>query len=134
MPAQAGIQLVALDSGIRRNDDRELNFRAVNTRTMRTKTMRTKTMRTKTSLLTLSVLCSALFTVGAFAADTAGEPGRGSGEKNPLNNVYFGEQHLHTQNSPDGYCTARGCCSDHSGTCLVFAYLVHARPEAGQKG
>ena len=71
MPAQAGIQLVALDSGIRRNDDRELNFRAVNT----------KTMRTKTSLLTLSVLCSALFTVGAFAADTAGEPGRGSGEK-----------------------------------------------------
>jgi hypothetical protein len=36
MPAQAGIQLIAMDSGIHRNDDRELNFRAVNTKTMRT--------------------------------------------------------------------------------------------------
>ena len=65
--------------------------------------MRTKTMKNRTSLLTLSVLCSALFTVGAFAADSAGEPGRSASGKNPLKNVYFGEQHLHTQNSPDAF-------------------------------
>ena len=41
----------------------------------------------------------------AQADDTGfvGEPGRGSGGKNPLKNVYFGEQHLHTQNSPDAF-------------------------------
>jgi hypothetical protein len=39
----------------------------------------------------------------AFASDPIGEPGRSSGEKNPLNNVYFGEQHLHTANSPDAF-------------------------------
>jgi len=48
-------------------------------------------MRTRTVALTLSVLCSALFTVGAFAADAVGEPGRRAGGKNPLKNVYFGE-------------------------------------------
>ena len=60
-------------------------------------------MRTKTSALTLSVLCSALISANAFAADSAGERGRSSGGENPLNNVYFGEQHLHTKNSPDAY-------------------------------
>jgi len=58
-------------------------------------------MRTRINLLTFSFLCSALFTAGALAADSAGEPGLSSGTKNPLNNVYFGEQHLHTQDSPD---------------------------------
>jgi hypothetical protein len=61
-------------------------------------------MRTKTGALTLTILTSALLAAGvAAAADSAGEPGRSSGKKNPLNNVYFGEQHLHTQNSPDAY-------------------------------
>lgn len=32
-----------------------------------------------------------------------GEPGRASEAPNPLNNVYFGEQHLHTVNSPDAF-------------------------------
>ena len=32
-----------------------------------------------------------------------GEPGRNSGQPNPLKNVYFGEQHLHTVNSPDAF-------------------------------
>ena len=40
---------------------------------------------------------------GAFAADSLGEPGRSSGKKNPLKNVYFGEQHLHTQDSADAF-------------------------------
>jgi hypothetical protein len=36
-------------------------------------------------------------------ADSLGEPGRSTGKSNPLKNVYFGEQHLHTQDSPDAY-------------------------------
>ena len=60
-------------------------------------------MRNKASVLTLSVLCSALVSANAFAADPVGEPGRSGGGKNPLNNVYFGEQHLHTSASPDAF-------------------------------
>ena len=37
------------------------------------------------------------------AADSQGEPGRASGKPNPLNNLYFGEQHLHTTTSVDAY-------------------------------
>ncbi len=37
------------------------------------------------------------------AQDPVGEPGRSSGQRNPLKNVYFGEQHLHTVNSPDAF-------------------------------
>jgi len=39
----------------------------------------------------------------AIAQDSIDEPGRSAGGKNPLNNVYFGEQHLHTTNSPDAF-------------------------------
>jgi hypothetical protein len=31
-----------------------------------------------------------MFGANAFAADSAGEPGRSAGGKNPLKNVYFG--------------------------------------------
>ena len=60
-------------------------------------------MKTRTGMLTLSVLCSVLIGANALAADSIGEPGRGSGKPNPLKNVYFGEQHMHTQNSFDAY-------------------------------
>ncbi len=60
-------------------------------------------MKKKTYLLSISLLCTALCVTGAWAADSAGEPGRSADKPNPLNNVYFGEQHLHTQNSPDAY-------------------------------
>ena len=53
--------------------------------------------------IALFLLSSMLFVSGTFAKDSAGEPGPSSGKKNPLNNVYFGEQHLHTQNSPDAF-------------------------------
>ena len=46
---------------------------------------------------------SALLASGALAADSVGEPGRGADGKNPLKNVYFGEQHMHTQNSFDAW-------------------------------
>ena len=65
--------------------------------------MKIKIEKTKTAARTLSVLISALLTTGAFAADSAGEPGRSSGKANPLKNVYFGEQHMHTENSYDAY-------------------------------
>ncbi|MEE8305844.1 MAG: DUF3604 domain-containing protein, partial [Gammaproteobacteria bacterium] len=51
-------------------------------------------------VITLTLL---LIAAGVFAADSAGEPGRSSGKANPLNNVYFGEQHLHTQDSADAF-------------------------------
>jgi hypothetical protein len=60
-------------------------------------------VETKTGVIALSILCSALLAPGAFAVDPIGEPGRSSGSKNPLKNVYFGEQHLHTQDSPDAF-------------------------------
>ncbi|MBW2162349.1 MAG: DUF3604 domain-containing protein [Deltaproteobacteria bacterium] len=34
---------------------------------------------------------------------SAGEPGRGSSDPNPLKNVYFGEEHMHTRNSFDAF-------------------------------
>jgi hypothetical protein len=46
---------------------------------------------------------SAIFASSAFATDSGGEPGRSTGKINPLNNVYFGEQHLHTNASVDSY-------------------------------
>jgi hypothetical protein len=49
------------------------------------------------------VFASVLLPSSALAADSAGEPGRGSKKANPLMNVYFGEQHLHTVNSPDAF-------------------------------
>ena len=39
----------------------------------------------------------------AVAADPIGEPGRASGKPNPLKNVYFGEEHMHTRNSFDAF-------------------------------
>jgi hypothetical protein len=49
-------------------------------------------------------ILSCLFASSAgWAADSAGEPGRSSGKANPMKNVYFGEQHLHTTNSPDAF-------------------------------
>lgn len=53
--------------------------------------------------LTVSLLCSVAITSSAWAADSIGEPGRSAGGKNELKNVYFGEQHMHTQNSFDAF-------------------------------
>ena len=48
-----------------------------------------------------------------LAQDSLGEPGRDGSGPNPLRNVYFGEQHLHTQNSPDAFMTnGRGTWED----------------------
>jgi len=58
------------------------------------------------SIRIASIFLAALSVNGlAMSADggAIGEPGRESGKPNPLKNVYFGEQHLHTQNSPDAF-------------------------------
>jgi hypothetical protein len=66
--------------------------------------MNTHTAKTRIGIVALSALCAALFAAGAAtAADSVGEPGHADGKKNPLKNVYFGEQHLHTMNSPDAF-------------------------------
>ncbi|MGB5891479.1 MAG: DUF3604 domain-containing protein, partial [Thermoanaerobaculia bacterium] len=50
---------------------------------------------------------------GISEAQSIGEPGRGSGQPNPLKNVYFGEQHIHTRNSPDAFAMGtRGTWDD----------------------
>ncbi|MBW2275492.1 MAG: DUF3604 domain-containing protein [Deltaproteobacteria bacterium] len=49
------------------------------------------------------ILLAVILMAAGAQADSAGEPGRGSGKPNSLNNVYFGEQHLHSANSPDAF-------------------------------
>jgi hypothetical protein len=61
-------------------------------------------MKNKTYCMGFLLMCVALLATNAWAADSAGEPGRSAGaKKNPFNNVYFGEQHLHTTSSADSY-------------------------------
>ena len=62
-------------------------------------------MRTSpTSVLPfLAIAVSIALAPLASAEQTVGEPGRDDRGKNPLRNVYFGEQHLHTQASPDSF-------------------------------
>ncbi len=60
-------------------------------------------MKSKTVLLGLALLCSTLFVTSAWSTDSVGEPGRSSRQANPLKNVYFGEQHMHTRNSFDAF-------------------------------
>ena len=50
-----------------------------------------------------SLVLAAAWAAGAFAADPIGEPGRSANGKNPLKNVYFGEQHMHTSSSFDAF-------------------------------
>jgi hypothetical protein len=67
--------------------------------------------------LVAATLCVALVTVAGTAVAQAGrsigEPGRQAGKPNPLKNVYFGEQHIHTRNSPDAFAMGtRGTWED----------------------
>jgi hypothetical protein len=57
-------------------------------------------------LVALSALV--VFSASAFAQESSGEPGKGSRGANPLKNLYFGEQHLHTENSPDAFVVGTG--------------------------
>ena len=60
-------------------------------------------------LLALSLFISP----GSTVAQSFGEPGRGADGPNPLKNVYFGEEHLHTRASPDAFAVGtRGSWED----------------------
>jgi hypothetical protein len=92
--------------------------------------MNTKTVAT----LVGALLCSAVLTPVAWADDPAGEPGRSLGKKNPLKNVYFGEQHLHTQNSPDAYSMGtRNNVDDAYNFCSGKAIKKNTSGEVVQK-
>jgi hypothetical protein len=54
-------------------------------------------------LAALAPLVLVLLVVAPAQAQSVGEPGRGTGEPNPLKNVYFGEEHMHTRNSFDAF-------------------------------
>ena len=91
-------------------------------------------MRTKTGIFTLAVLCVALFAAGGVAADSVGEPGRSSGKTNPLKNVYFGEQHMHTVNSPDAFAFGtRNTPDDAYRFCKGEAITMHTTGDKVQK-
>jgi Protein of unknown function (DUF3604) len=60
-------------------------------------------VRLKRSTPPLAALALALVASQSAWADFLGEPGRDSGKANPLKNVYFGEQHMHTRNSFDAF-------------------------------
>jgi hypothetical protein len=49
------------------------------------------------------VCLAGLFGLSIAQADSVGEPGREAAGANPLNNVYFGEEHMHTRNSFDAF-------------------------------
>jgi hypothetical protein len=59
-------------------------------------------MKTKGNLA-VAILVSLVCSASTQAADLVGEPGLSEKGPNPLKNVYFGEQHLHTTNSPDAF-------------------------------
>ena len=61
--------------------------------------MRAKTIKAGRTVFTTTALFTAMLLAGSVTADSVGEPGRGSGKSNPLNNVYFGEQHMHMADS-----------------------------------
>ena len=56
-----------------------------------------------TNKLLTALLCSVSFSTTAVAQDNVGQPAGPEGEPNPLNNVYFGETHLHSSASPDAF-------------------------------
>lgn len=56
-----------------------------------------------TARLLMASTALALVATGALAQANTGQPAGEAGKPNPLKNVYFGEQHLHTVNSPDAF-------------------------------
>ena len=69
-------------------------------------------MRNAPGTLLLAACAVLLFAHSAFAQTASvGEPGRAdkpSKKPNPLKNVYFGEQHIHTRSSPDAFELGQG--------------------------
>jgi hypothetical protein len=58
--------------------------------------------RSNAIAVTSALMLSTALATGAVAQNV-GQPTGEAGQPNPLNNVYFGEQHLHTTASADAY-------------------------------
>jgi len=82
----------------------------------------------------LALIVSLASVAVAAQGSSMGEPGRNTGEPNALNNVYFGEQHLHTQNSPDAYSMGtRNTTDDAYNFCKGKAVKKNTSGETVQK-
>jgi len=66
----------------------------------------------KQKILFILMIVALVVVSGSLMAQSTGEPGRDSGKPNPLKNVYFGEQHMHTQNSFDAFTVGSGTWED----------------------
>jgi hypothetical protein len=60
-------------------------------------------MKTPRIIVVFALLVPILLAPHVASAESIGEPGRAADKPNPLKNVYFGEQHLHSENSPDAF-------------------------------
>ena len=70
----------------------------------------------------------------ATLAQSPGEPGRDTEGPNPLKNVYFGEHHLHTGNSPDAFAFGTRNTPDEAYRfCKGEAIKKHTSGEVIQK-
>ena len=88
----------------------------------------TATSRRLAGNLLLIISCGTAF------ADSIGEPGRGDDGPNPLRNVYFGEQHMHTVNSPDAFAFGtRNTPDDAYRFCKGEAVKIATTGETRQK-
>jgi hypothetical protein len=100
---------------------------------MKKKPIRNKTLITD-GIIAVLLLGLVLFEAGAWAGDSAGEPGRNANKPNPLKNVYFGEQHVHTVNSPDAFAMGtRNTPEDAYRFCKGEAIKVETTGEMVQK-
>jgi len=81
-----------------------------------------------------ALVCAIALAPSAFAQDNVGQPQGETGKPNPLKNVYFGEQHLHTQNSPDAYAMGtRNTTDDAYRFCKGEAIKKNTSGEVVQK-
>jgi len=68
---------------------------------------------------------------GMATTQPADEPGQAASAPNPLRNVYFGEQHLHTANSPDAFVVGtRGTWEDAYNWALGNAITLSTTGES----
>lgn len=87
----------------------------------------------------IAVLSWILFSCFSFAYDASaqenvGQPKGERGKPNPLKNVYFGEQHMHTVNSPDAFAFGtRNTPDDAYRFCKGEPIKIHTTGETVKK-
>ena len=93
-------------------------------------------MKGKVILARSPYLIASLCLIAASAqAQSVGEPGCDGRGPNPLRNVYFGEQHLHTENSPDAFVVGtRGTWEDAYNYAMGKPTPLSTTGEMMQKG